>query len=83
MLDDIYRFLEANPSETILMSLKREGAGRGTDQHLSRYLQSSHVDKRPERWRALGNHWSRSWLRLSWNGGFRICGLEVSREMVL
>lgn len=50
MLDDVYRFLEANPSETIFMSLKREGAGRGTDQHLSRYLRSSHVDKRPERW---------------------------------
>ncbi|KAH0499170.1 hypothetical protein TgHK011_006381 [Trichoderma gracile] len=50
MLADIYRFLDANPSETVLMSIKREGAGRGTDQHLSRYLKTSYVDARPDRW---------------------------------
>ncbi|QYS98807.1 PLCXc domain-containing protein [Trichoderma simmonsii] len=50
MVDDIYRFLDANPSETILMSIKREGAGRGTDQHLSRYLKAGYVDKHPDRW---------------------------------
>jgi 1-phosphatidylinositol phosphodiesterase len=50
MLDDIYRFLDANPSETILMSLKREGTGRGTDEHLSRYLKTSYVEKKPDRW---------------------------------
>ncbi|RFU80901.1 1-phosphatidylinositol phosphodiesterase [Trichoderma arundinaceum] len=50
MLDDIYRFLDDNPSETILMSLKREGTGRGTDQHLGRILKDGYVDKRPDRW---------------------------------
>ncbi|KAJ4421647.1 hypothetical protein N0V82_003648 [Gnomoniopsis sp. IMI 355080] len=38
MLRDIYAFLDTNPSETVLMSVKREGTGRGTDQQLSRYL---------------------------------------------
>lgn len=38
MLKDIYGFLDRNPSETLLMSVKREGTGKGTDQHLSRYL---------------------------------------------
>lgn len=38
MLRDIYEFLDAHPSETVLMSVKREGTGRGTDQQLSQYL---------------------------------------------
>lgn len=38
LVGEIYAFLEQNPSETILLSMKREGTGRGTDQHLSRYL---------------------------------------------
>lgn len=38
LVDDMYAFLEEHPTETILLSLKREGAGRGTDQHLSRHL---------------------------------------------
>ncbi|KAL7950621.1 PLC-like phosphodiesterase [Trichoderma barbatum] len=50
MVDDIYRFLDANPSETVLMSIKREGTGRGTDQHLSRHLKAGFVDKKPDRW---------------------------------
>ncbi|KAH6606409.1 hypothetical protein Trco_005562 [Trichoderma cornu-damae] len=50
LLDDIYRFLDSNPSEVVLMSIKREGAGRGGDHHLSRCLKSAYVDKRPDRW---------------------------------
>lgn len=38
--DDIYAFLDAHPSETVLMSVKREGTGKGTDQQLSRYMHS-------------------------------------------
>ncbi|KAL7627808.1 hypothetical protein AAE478_002003 [Parahypoxylon ruwenzoriense] len=38
MLDVVYSFLEANPSETLIMSVKREGTGRGTDHHLSKIL---------------------------------------------
>lgn len=35
---EMYPFLEEHPTETILLSMKREGTGRGTDQHLSRHL---------------------------------------------
>ncbi|KAM7197821.1 PLC-like phosphodiesterase, TIM beta/alpha-barrel-containing domain containing protein [Naviculisporaceae sp. PSN 640] len=38
LLAEVYAFLDANPSETILISLKREGIGKGSDQDLSRYL---------------------------------------------
>ncbi|KAI1770705.1 PLC-like phosphodiesterase [Hypoxylon cercidicola] len=38
MLDVIYTFLDANPSETLIMSVKREGTGKGTDQQLSKIL---------------------------------------------
>ncbi|KAM0353547.1 hypothetical protein ACHAPU_001559 [Fusarium lateritium] len=50
MLDDIYKFLDENPSETIIMSIKREGTGRGNDGHLGKYLKHSYVDKRRSRW---------------------------------
>ncbi|KJZ78433.1 hypothetical protein HIM_02471 [Hirsutella minnesotensis 3608] len=50
MLDDIYRFLEENPSEAIVMSVKREGTGKGTDGQLGKYLKHSYVDKRRDRW---------------------------------
>lgn len=38
LLRELYAFLEANPSEALLMSVKREGTGRGTDQQLSQHL---------------------------------------------
>lgn len=38
LLDELYAFLDANPSEVLIVSLKREGTGRGTDQHLSQHL---------------------------------------------
>ncbi|KAI0106206.1 phosphatidylinositol-specific phospholipase C [Nemania sp. FL0031] len=38
LIDVVYAFLDANPTETIIMSVKREGTGRGTDQKLSKLL---------------------------------------------
>ncbi|KAJ6446109.1 phosphatidylinositol phospholipase C [Purpureocillium lavendulum] len=50
MLVDIYRFLDENPSETVIMSLKREGTGKGTDGQLGKYLKHSYVDKTRDKW---------------------------------
>ena len=36
-------FLDRNPSETIIMSVKREGTGAGTDQQLSRILRDHYA----------------------------------------
>lgn len=49
MLEDVYQFLDRNPSETVLMSIKREGTGKGSDQDASRYLKGM-VDRRQDRW---------------------------------
>ena len=38
LLDEVYAFLAENPSETIIMSLKREGTGSASDQDLARVL---------------------------------------------
>ncbi|KAI1334009.1 PLC-like phosphodiesterase [Xylariaceae sp. FL0016] len=38
LIDVVYAFLDANPSETLIMSVKREGTGKGTDQKLSKLL---------------------------------------------
>lgn len=38
LLDKIYAFLDANPSETVIMSVKREGIGNMTDQQVARIL---------------------------------------------
>lgn len=50
MLNVLYGFLEENPSETILLSVKREGTGSGTDAQLGKYLKYSYVDKNRDRW---------------------------------
>ncbi|KAF9876471.1 phosphatidylinositol phospholipase c [Colletotrichum karsti] len=50
MLSDIYAYLDANPTETVLMSLKREGTGKGTDEHLSRYMRDRYVSRDAHRW---------------------------------
>lgn len=50
MLGDVYKFLEENPSETVIMSLKREGTGKGTDQQMGKYLKNSYVAKKSDRW---------------------------------
>ncbi|KAK4238022.1 hypothetical protein C8A03DRAFT_15465 [Achaetomium macrosporum] len=43
LLTTLYSFLEQHPSETILLSLKREGTGRGTDHHLSEILHHHYI----------------------------------------
>ncbi len=44
MLKEIYAFLDTNPSETLIMSIKREGIGKGTDQHLSKILKEHYYE---------------------------------------
>jgi 1-phosphatidylinositol phosphodiesterase len=38
VVNTVLAFLDANPSETVIMSLKREGIGKSTDQQLSKIL---------------------------------------------
>jgi 1-phosphatidylinositol phosphodiesterase len=49
LVDTIYSFLDVNPSETLIMSVKREGPGRGTDQKLSKLLKEQFC-KDAKRW---------------------------------
>ena len=43
LLEDVNGFLEANPSETLIMSLKREGTGSATDAYLSTILKQHYA----------------------------------------
>ncbi|KAL9130986.1 MAG: hypothetical protein Q9217_000975 [Psora testacea] len=43
VIDEVLKFLEENPSETVIMSVKREGTGPSTDQHLSRILRDHYA----------------------------------------
>ncbi|KAF2657561.1 PLC-like phosphodiesterase [Lophiostoma macrostomum CBS 122681] len=45
-----YRFLDNHPSETILISLKREGTGNSTDEHLSQVLQRHYIEPNSDKW---------------------------------
>src|SRR5690606_36385873 len=38
LLGECYAFLDANPREVLLMSLKKEGVGKASEQQMSRYL---------------------------------------------
>ncbi|KAL9011628.1 MAG: hypothetical protein Q9173_003545 [Seirophora scorigena] len=49
LLVEVYTFLDRNPSETVIMSLKREGTGEATDAQLSRILRD-HYAGDPNRW---------------------------------
>ena len=49
LVDHVLAFLDANPSETIIISLKREGVGQSTDQQLSRILHD-HYANDANRW---------------------------------
>ena len=49
-LKEITTFLDQNPSETVLMSLKREGVGKATDQQLSKILHDHYISKDKGRW---------------------------------
>ena len=44
LLQDVQTFLAQNPSETIVMSLKREGTGSGTDAQLCRLLRRHYAN---------------------------------------
>ena len=46
LYNDIVKFLKENPSETMIVSLKREGSGKGTDQQLSRILKDHYTNPR-------------------------------------
>jgi 1-phosphatidylinositol phosphodiesterase len=50
LLNVVYGFLEANPSETLVMSLKREGTGKASDQDMSRYLRDRYVKSKKDAW---------------------------------
>lgn len=43
MINEIQAFLDRNPSETIVMTVKREGVGRSTDQQLSTILRDHYA----------------------------------------
>jgi 1-phosphatidylinositol phosphodiesterase len=46
LINTVYSFLDVNSTETIIISLKREGVGKSTDQHLSRILKTHYVNDR-------------------------------------
>lgn len=46
LINTVYSFLDANPTETIIISLKREGIGKSTDQHLSKIVQIHYANDR-------------------------------------
>lgn len=49
LINTVFAFLNDNPTETIIISLKREGVGRSTDQQLSKILKD-HYANDPNRW---------------------------------
>ncbi|SPN97770.1 related to phosphatidylinositol phospholipase [Cephalotrichum gorgonifer] len=55
LLAKCYAFLEENPGECVLMSVKREGTGRAGDRGMSRYLRDRYVASDPDRW-FTGSH---------------------------
>ncbi|KAJ9609944.1 hypothetical protein H2200_006273 [Cladophialophora chaetospira] len=48
LYNDIIQFLKDHPSETLVLSLKREGTGKGTDEQLSRILKNNYTN--PQQW---------------------------------
>ncbi|RPA77118.1 PLC-like phosphodiesterase, partial [Ascobolus immersus RN42] len=50
VLKEFYEFLDANPSEVLIVSLKREGPGKATDEQFSVLLRDEYVNKRADRW---------------------------------
>jgi len=44
LYNDCRKFLDEHPSETLVMSLKREGTGKGTDEQLSRVLKDHYTN---------------------------------------
>ncbi|RYN38549.1 hypothetical protein AA0119_g507 [Alternaria tenuissima] len=50
ILKTCYDFLRENPSETVLVSLKREGVGSATDEHLARVLEEQYITPNARHW---------------------------------
>ena len=50
ILNICYNFLLENPSETVLVSLKREGVGSATDEHLARILEEHYIAPNALHW---------------------------------
>jgi len=50
ILQTCYDFLAAHPSETILISLKREGVGSATDEHLAQILEKHYIAPNASKW---------------------------------
>ena len=50
ILKTCYDFLETNPNETILISLKREGVGSATDEHVARILAEHYITPNSSKW---------------------------------
>ena len=50
VLRNCYEFLEKNASETVLISLKREGTGNGTDEQLSQILEQHYIGPNTSKW---------------------------------
>jgi 1-phosphatidylinositol phosphodiesterase len=49
LYNQVKEFLDRNPAETVIISLKREGTGKATDQQLSRILHN-HYANESDRW---------------------------------
>lgn len=43
LIEEVYTFLDQNPSETVIISIKREGTGNSTDAQLSRILKDHYA----------------------------------------
>ncbi|KAK4658666.1 hypothetical protein QC762_103570 [Podospora pseudocomata] len=52
LLEEVYCFLEERPTETVMMSLKREGTGRGGDQLFGKILRKWYLGS--DRWYTKG-----------------------------
>lgn len=50
ILQTCYAFLSTNPSETIIMSLKREGTGGASDEHFAQVLMNHYITPNASKW---------------------------------
>ncbi|KAF2240468.1 1-phosphatidylinositol phosphodiesterase precursor [Trematosphaeria pertusa] len=50
VLRSCYEFLEENPSEAVLISLKREGVGSSSDEHLAEILEKHYISPNKDKW---------------------------------
>ncbi|KAF2686462.1 PLC-like phosphodiesterase [Lentithecium fluviatile CBS 122367] len=50
IVEACYKFLDENPNEAILISLKREGIGSSTDEHLAEILERHYISPNKKMW---------------------------------